>query len=87
MGHEASKSQQLDDHYLGAIPERVAAFMKELDIRALEFGIPVKTLHNEVAPNQFELAPMYEECNLAVDHNMLLMSLMAGVPESRDLNV
>ena len=87
MGHEASKSQQLDDHYLGAIPERVAAFMKELEIRALEFGIPVKTLHNEVAPNQFELAPMYEECNLAVDHNMLLMSLMRKVARAHGFRV
>ena len=87
MGHEASKNQQLDDHYLGAIPERVAAFMKELEIRALEFGIPVKTLHNEVAPNQFELAPIYEECNLAVDHNMLLMSLMRKVARKHGFRV
>lgn len=87
MGHEASKNQQLDDHYLGAIPERVAAFMKELEIRALEFGIPVKTLHNEVAPNQFELAPIYEECNLAVDHNMLLMSLMKRVARAHGFRV
>ena len=76
MGHEASKNQQLEDHYFGAIPPRVAAFMKDLEIQALELGIPVKTRHNEVAPNQFELAPIYEECNLAVDHNMLIMSLM-----------
>ena len=87
MGHEASKNQQLDDHYLGAIPERVAAFMKELEVRALEFGIPVKTLHNEVAPNQFELAPIYEECNLAVDHNMLLMSLMKKVARKHGFRV
>lgn len=79
MGHEASKSQQLEDHYFGAIPERVAAFMKDLEIHALQLGIPVKTRHNEVAPNQFELAPIFEECNLAVDHNMLLMSLMRKV--------
>jgi len=87
MGHEASKNQQLEDHYLGAIPERVAAFMKELEMRALEFGIPVKTLHNEVAPNQFELAPIYEECNLAVDHNMLLMSLMKTVARKHGFRV
>ena len=79
MGHEASKNQQLEDHYFGAIPTRVAAFMKDLEIQALELGIPVKTRHNEVAPNQFELAPIFEECNLAVDHNMLIMSLMRNV--------
>jgi glutamine synthetase len=79
MGHEAAKNQQMDDHYFGAIPERVAAFMKDLEIQALELGIPCKTRHNEVAPNQFELAPIFEECNLAVDHNMLLMSLMRKV--------
>ena len=82
MGHEASKNQQLEDHYFGAIPTRVAAFMKDLEIQALELGIPVKTRHNEVAPNQFELAPIFEECNLAVDHNMLLMSLMRKVARS-----
>ena len=79
MGHEASKNQQLEDHYFGAIPSRVAAFMKDLEIQALELGIPVKTRHNEVAPNQFELAPIFEECNLAVDHNMLIMSLMRKI--------
>lgn len=87
MGHEASKSQQLEDHYFGAIPERVAAFMKDLEIQALELGIPVKTRHNEVAPNQFELAPIYEECNLAVDHNMLLMSLMRKVARKHGFRV
>ncbi len=87
MGHEASKNQQLEDHYFGAIPERVAAFMKDLEIRALELGIPVKTRHNEVAPNQFELAPVYEECNLAVDHNMLLMSLMRRVARHHGFRV
>ena len=76
MGHESAKNQQMDDHYFGTIPDRVQAFMKDLEIQALELGIPCKTRHNEVAPNQFELAPIYEECNLAVDHNMLLMSLM-----------
>ncbi len=79
MGHSSAKDQQMDDHYFGAIPERVAEFMKDLEIQALELGIPCKTRHNEVAPNQFELAPIYEECNLAVDHNMLIMSLMQKV--------
>ena len=62
MGHDSAKNQQLEDHYFGAIPSRVAAFMKELEIEALKLGIPVKTRHNEVAPNQFELAPVFEEC-------------------------
>lgn len=87
MGHEASKNQQLEDHYFGAIPPRVAAFMKDLEIQALELGIPVKTRHNEVAPNQFELAPIYEECNLAVDHNMLIMSLMRKVARNHGFRV
>ena len=87
MGHEASKNQQLEDHYFGAIPTRVAAFMKDLEIQALELGIPVKTRHNEVAPNQFELAPIYEECNLAVDHNMLVMSLMRKVARAHGFRV
>ena len=87
MGHEASKNQQLEDHYFGAIPARVAAFMKDLEIQALELGIPVKTRHNEVAPNQFELAPIYEECNLAVDHNMLFMSLMRKIARSHGFRV
>ncbi len=79
MGHDSAKNQQMDDHYFGAIPARVEAFMKDLEIRALELGIPCKTRHNEAAPNQFELAPIYEEANLAVDHNMLMMSLMKRV--------
>ena len=79
MGHSAAKDQQMEDHYFGAIPGRVAAFMKELEICALQLGIPCKTRHNEVAPNQFELAPIYEECNLAVDHNMLIMDLMKKI--------
>ena len=87
MGHEASKNQQLEDHYFGAIPSRVAAFMRDLEIQALELGIPVKTRHNEVAPNQFELAPIYEECNLAVDHNMLIMSLMKKVARNHGFRV
>ena len=87
MGHEASKNQQLEDHYFGAIPTRVAAFMKDLEIQALELGIPVKTRHNEVAPNQFELAPIFEECNLAVDHSMLIMSLMRKVARTHGFRV
>ena len=87
MGHEASKNQHLEDHYFGAIPTRVAAFMKDLEIQALELGIPVKTRHNEVAPNQFELAPIFEECNLAVDHNMLIMSLMRKVARTHGFRV
>ena len=79
MGHDSAKNQQMDDHYFGSIPRRVAAFMKDLEIQALELGIPCKTRHNEVAPNQFELAPIFEETNLAVDHNMLMMSLMRRV--------
>ena len=76
MGHESAKNQQLDDHYFGAIPTRVIAFMKDLEQECLKLGIPVKTRHNEVAPNQFELAPVFEETNLANDHNQLLMSTM-----------
>ena len=87
MGHEASKNQQLEDHYFGAIPSRVAAFMKDLEIQALELGIPVKTRHNEVAPNQYELAPIFEECNLAVDHNMLIMALMRKVARTHGFRV
>ena len=79
MGHDSAKNQQMDDHYFGAIPERVAAFMRDMEMQALELGIPCKTRHNEVAPNQFEVAPIFEETNLAVDHNMLLMSLMKRV--------
>ena len=79
MGHDSAKNQQMDDHYFGSIPERVAAFMRDLEIQALELGIPCKTRHNEAAPNQFELAPIFEETNLAVDHNMLLMMLMKNV--------
>ncbi|MBQ4353173.1 MAG: glutamine synthetase III [Prevotella sp.] len=87
MGHDSAKNQQMDDHYFGAIPERVAAFMRELEIDALELGIPCKTRHNEVAPNQFELAPIFEETNLAVDHNMLLMSLMKRVARKHGFRV
>ncbi len=79
MGHDSARNQQMDDHYFGSIPERVAAFMKDLEIKSLELGIPCKTRHNEVAPNQFELAPIFEETNLAVDHNMLIMGLMKRI--------
>ncbi len=87
MGHESSKNQQLEDHYFGAIPSRVAAFMKDLEIEALKLGIPCKTRHNEVAPNQFELAPVFEECNLAVDHNMLIMALMRKIARNHGFRV
>ena len=87
MGHESAKNQQMDDHYFGTIPDRVQAFMKDLEIQALELAIPCKTRHNEVAPNQFELAPIYEECNLAVDHNMLLMSLMKRVARKHGFRI
>lgn len=87
MGHDSAKNQQMDDHYFGAIPERVQAFMKDLEVQALELGIPCKTRHNEVAPNQFELAPIYEECNLAVDHNMVLMGLMKKVAHKHNFRV
>ena len=86
-GHDSAKNQQLEDHYFGAIPPRVSAFMKDLEIEALKLGIPVKTRHNEVAPNQFELAPIFEECNLAVDHNMLIMSLMRKIARNHGFRV
>jgi len=79
MGHASAKDQQLDDHYFGSIPERVAAFMHDLESEAYKLGIPLKTRHNEVAPNQYELAPVFEECNLAVDHNVLIMDLMTKI--------
>ncbi|MBR2154999.1 MAG: glutamine synthetase III [Bacteroidaceae bacterium] len=87
MGHDSAKNQQMDDHYFGSIPERVAAFMRDLEIQALKLGIPVKTRHNEVAPNQFELAPIFEETNLAVDHNMLLMSVMKRIARKHGFRV
>lgn len=87
MGHSSSKSQQLDDHYFGAIPPRVLAFMTELEIEAQRLGIPVKTRHNEVAPNQFELAPIFEEVNLANDHNLLIMSLMDRIAHRHHFRV
>ncbi|MDE5663360.1 MAG: glutamine synthetase III [Muribaculaceae bacterium] len=87
MGHESAKNQQLEDHYFGAIPSRVEAFMLELELECHRLGIPAKTRHNEVAPNQFELAPIYEETNLANDHNLLLMSLMNEVARRHNFRV
>ena len=87
LGHESAKNQQLDDHYFGAIPSRVQEFMKDLETECYKLGIPVKTRHNEVAPNQFELAPIYEECNLANDHNQLLMSVMKRVARRHNFRV
>ena len=87
MGHESAKNQQLEDHYFGAIPTRVMAFMKDLEYECWKLGIPVKTRHNEVAPNQFELAPVYEETNLANDHNLLLMSILKKVSRRHSFRV
>ncbi len=87
MGHESAKNQQLEDHYFGSIPTRVIAFMRDLEYECYKLSIPVKTRHNEVAPNQFELAPIYEECNLAVDHNLLLMSVMKTVARRHHFRV
>ena len=87
MGHESAKNQQLEDHYFGAIPSRVAAFMLDLENECHRLGIPAHTRHNEVAPNQFELAPIFEETNLANDHNLLLMSLMAEVARRHNFRV
>ena len=87
MGHESAKNQQLEDHYFGSIPSRVEAFMLDLEIECHKLGIPAKTRHNEVAPNQFELAPVFEETNLANDHNLLLMSLMAEVARRHNFRV
>ena len=87
MGHTSAKSQQLEDHYFGAIPARVLAFMRELEYEALKAGIPVRTRHNEVAPNQFEMAPIYEDVNLANDHNLLVMSIMERVAEKHHFRV
>ena len=87
MGHESAKNQQLEDHYFGAIPSRVINFMKDLECECLKLGIPVKTRHNEVAPNQFELAPVYEEANLANDHNQLLMTIMDKIARHHHFRV
>ena len=87
MGHESAKNQQLEDHYFGAIPKRVEEFMLDLEIECHKLGIPAKTRHNEVAPNQFEMAPIYEETNLANDHNLLLMNVMAEVARRHHFRV
>ena len=87
MGHESAKNQQLEDHYFGAIPSRVEAFMLDLEIECHKLGIPAKTRHNEVAPNQFELAPIFEETNLSNDHNLLLMGLMTEVARRHNFRV
>ncbi|WP_405329123.1 glutamine synthetase III [Leeuwenhoekiella sp. LLG6367-2.1] len=87
LGHAPAKGQQLDDHYFGSIPSRALNFMKDLEQQCMLLGIPVKTRHNEVAPNQFELAPIFEEANLAVDHNSLIMDLMARVADKHKLKV
>jgi len=87
LGHSPAKGQQLDDHYFGSIPERALAYMRELEIESIQLGIPVKTRHNEVAPNQFELAPLFEEANLAVDHNSLLMDVMEKVAARHNFKV
>ncbi|MGC4040181.1 MAG: glutamine synthetase III [Flavobacterium sp.] len=87
LGHTSAKGQQLDDHYFGSIPSRALNYMRELEEECMLLGIPVKTRHNEVAPNQFELAPIFEETNLAVDHNSLLMDVMSKVGERHDFKV
>jgi len=87
MGHAAAKDQQLEDHYFGSIPARVTAFMRHFELEAYKLGIPVKTRHNEVAPNQFECAPIFEEANLAVDHNQLIMSLMDRVARQHNFRI
>lgn len=87
LGHSSAKGQQLDDHYFGSIPQRVLSFMIELETECTKLGIPVKTRHNEVAPNQFELAPIHEEANLAVDHNALLMDIMGKIASNHQLKV
>jgi len=87
FGHSPAKGQQLEDHYFGSIPERAQAFMREFETESLKLGIPVKTRHNEVAPNQFECAPVFEELNLAVDHNMLLMDVMGKVARKHHFRV
>ncbi|RZJ36082.1 MAG: glutamine synthetase type III, partial [Chryseobacterium sp.] len=87
LGHSPAKGQQLDDHYFGSIPTRVMNFMKELEVECMKLGIPVTTRHNEVAPNQFELAPMFEEVNVAVDHNSLLMDVMARIAHRHHFHI
>ncbi len=87
IGHESAKNQQLADHYFGAIPPRVVSFMRELEFEAYRYGIPIKTRHNEVAPNQFEFAPIYGETNLAVDQNLIVMSLMRKIANKHNFRL
>jgi glutamine synthetase len=87
MGHASAKDQQLDDHYFSSIPERVSSFMKDFEMEAYKLGIPIKTRHNEVAPNQFECAPIFEEANLAADHNLLIMDLMKNIARKHNFRV
>ncbi len=87
MGHSSAKDQQLEDHYFGSIPERVGNFMRDVENEAYKLGIPIKTRHNEVAPNQFEIAPIYEECNLANDHNLMLMDLLEKTARKHNFRV
>ncbi|MBB77594.1 MAG: glutamine synthetase type III [Crocinitomicaceae bacterium] len=87
FGHASAKGQQLDDHYFGSITDRVSAFMRDFETESVRFGIPVTTRHNEVAPNQFECAPIFEECNLANDHNLLLMDIMEKVARKHDFRI
>lgn len=87
LGHSPAKGQQLDDHYFGSIPERIQAFMRDFETESLKLGIPLKTRHNEVAPNQFEVAPLFEEANLANDHNLLLMDLLEKIARRHDFRI
>jgi glutamine synthetase len=87
FGHSSAKGQQLEDHYFGSIPDRATEFMRDFEIESLKLGIPIKTRHNEVAPNQFECAPVFEECNIAVDHNQLLMDVMEKVARRHNFRV
>jgi glutamine synthetase len=87
LGRKAPKGQQMEDHYFGSIPERVYAYMRDMEVECHKLGIPVRTRHNEVAPSQYELAPQYEEVNVAVDHNQLLMDLMDRVARRHKLSL
>ena len=87
FGHNPARGQQLDDHYFGSIPSRIYTFMKDFETDALKLGIPVSTRHNEVAPSQFEVAPLFEDINVATDHNQLLMDVMSRVAERHSLKV
>jgi glutamine synthetase len=87
FGHSPAKGQQLEDHYFGSIPSRVLAFMQDFEYEALKLGMPIRTRHNEVAPSQFECAPTFEEVNLAIDHNLLLMDLMEKIAEKHNFKV